>query len=1052
MQDQFSKSKSTKKNIFRSIWLWILIGLVLVVTLFFIFLPVGIDYGIEQYLESQGADEVIVEDVDFNPFTRRLTLYGMRVKIGAQTTLNIPEATFIVDWSEFIHKRFVLKRLNISDTELVIQELSDGRWQIGGIDLPDQKEATEPSSWDFSLQQVTVTNSEIKFISSQLSSDLKIEQARISKVNSWMPERKARLEFKGQLNEGKLQLQLDGSPFGKDLTVAGQIKLKGLSLAPFAQLLKPHLKSLEGRLDADLSIETRQMTDTGLRHTQKGRLNLHQARIRIEDTDLSNKSLAWDGTVRIDIPKSAKTLKVAANGKLNGAQLAMASQNENPQIQQEDLAWEGKVNFEQTPAGVNLTTDSTLALKNTGVNAPDVKLAEEKLNWKGTVELSSTEKTGVQSISANGNLAGGPLTINLVQEKLNLAHNGLDWQGKFNYAREKTGTAIETNGQIGLVDVKMDAPELTFSDEKLTWKGTFQFSSTAQTEGQRIIADGTLDGGHLLMRLLDQKLNFEHAGLAWKGRLDSGAANDFASLAAEGDFRLKDVQIHYPEAQLNLLNSNGVALQAIKVKGINDIQVTDVTFDGLNLVTPQKAEKVSSTPNSLLSSQKVTIQNIQLTKRKDLSIEAVRLQDLKALLHRNKEGKLSAVNRLENIGTELFSSGQKKQPAATNQAKTNKVSKNEPTQFGIRIGQFEITGDNPVRFEDESVSPAFGMDLKIMEASVSNIDSSQPQQPASVKLKISDTEDGRISLNGNMKPFAEQLSLDWTGKIESFDLPPLSPYVIQSTGFSFISGEMDVDIPIKITRNELNGAIDLTLYNPVVKKEKTPDPENGEKGKIKLGMSLDSALKLLRDKQNNVKLNIPINGDISDPKFSVADAVNKVLAETLQTSALSYLKFMLGPYGIGISLAEMAVEEVSKIRLNPIFFAPGSADLDEAAIDYLKRVGAILKEHPEVQVVVCGVATESDRAALGGSPPAQTGDQPAVPQGEKGDKAKTGSQKDPVASASTDAALVALAKKRSKGIKDHLVNVHGIAVKRIIGCKSQIDNSAEAKPRADLAI
>ena len=1048
MQDPVSESKPTKRKIIRSIWFWIPIGLVVIGALVFILLPVGIDYGIERYLKSQGADEVTLERVRFNPLTRRLTLKGLGVKIGTQTTLKIPEAIFTVQWSPFIHKRFVLDSFNISDTELIIKELSDGRWQIGGINLPDPKEPSEPSSWNFGLQQVTVKNSKIKFISSQLSSDLKIEQAKIAKLSSWLPERKARLEFAGQLNEGKLDFQMDISPFGNDVTAAGWIKLKGLSLAPFAPLLKPHLKSLEVRLDADLNIDTQQTADTGLIHTQKGALNLHQVRIGIEDTDFATKSLAWDGAVRIDMPKSAETLTIAADGRLNGTQFAMASQNENPQIQQEELTWEGKVNLKQTAGTANLKVDSVLTLQNTKVSAPDVKLVEEKLNWKGTVELSSTEKTAEQRVNANGNLASGPLEINLPQASLNFTKAGLDWQGKFDYVRENASTKINTDGQMDLLDVKMDSPELKLAEEKLTWKGTFQSSSTGETDGQQIIADGTLDGGHLLMRLLDQKLNFEHAGLAWKGRLDSGAANDFASLAAEGDFRLKDVQIHYPEAQLNLLNSNGAALQAIKVKGINDIQVTEVTFDGLNLVTPQKTEKVSSTPNSLLSSQKVTIQNIQLTKRKDLSIEAVRLQDLKALLHRNKEGKLSAISRLENIGTELFSSGQKKQPAATNQAKTNKVSKNESTPFGIRIGQFEITGDNPVRFEDESVSPVFGMDLKIMEAGVSNIDSSQPQQPASLKLKISDTEDGRISLNGSIKPFAEQLSLDWIGKIESFDLPPLSPYVVQKTGFSFISGEMDVDIPLKITRNELTGAIDLTLYNPVVKKAKAPDPENGEKGKIKLGMPLDSALKLLRDKQNNVKLNIPLSGDINDPKFSVADAVNKVLAQTLQTSALSYLKFMLGPYGIGISLAEMAVEQASKIRLNPIFFAPGNADLDEAAIDYLKRVGAILKEHPEVQVVVCGVATESDRAALSGNPSAQAGGS------NQSDKDKAGPQKEPAASASesTDTALEALAKKRSKNIKDQLVNVHGIAVKRIIGCKSQVDKNADARPRADLAI
>ena len=1045
MQDQFSESKSTKKKIHRRTWFWILVGLVVVGTLFFIMLPVGIDYGIEHYLESQGADEVNVEDVDFNPFTRRLTLTGMRVKIGTQTTLNIPEATFIIDWSAFIRKRFVLERFNISDTELVIKELGDGRWQIGGIDLPDQKETSEPSSWNFGLQQVTVKNSKIKIISSQLSSDLKIDQAKISKLSSWMPERKARLEFEGQLNESKIELQMDISPFGDDVMAAGQVKLKGLSLAPFAQLLRPHLKSLEGRLDADLTIETRQTADTGFSHHQKGRLNLYQARTQIEDSGFSNNSLDWDGVVRIDIPKTAETLKIAANGRLNGSQLAMASQNEDPQIQQEALTWEGKVNFEQIPGSANLNIDSALTLQNTKVNLPDAKLAEEKLTWKGTVQLSSTQKAGEQRIIANGNLASGPLTINLLQEKLNLTHTGLDWQGKFDYAREKDSTNINTDGQMGLLDVKVESPEINLAEEKLRWNGTFQFSSTAETDGQRIIADGTLNGGRLLMNLLDQKLNFEHADLAWKGRLDSGATNDLNSLSAEGDFRLKEVQIHYPETNVNLLNAKSVALQAIKVKGIDDVGVSDVTFDGLDLVTAAKAEKSSSAPKPLFSTQKITIQNIQLTKRKDLSIAAVKLKDLTASLHRNKEGQLSAISRLEAIRKDLFSSDPKKQTAAKDQAKPKTASKKEPNGFGFRIGQLEITGDNLVRFEDESVSPAFSIDLNILEAGVSDLDSRQ-QQPASVKLEISDTEDARISLNGSIQPFAERLSLDWVGKIESFNLPLLSPYVIQNTGYSFISGEMQADIPLKINQNNLNGAINLTLYNPKVKSVKTPDPQKEEKGKIQLGMPLDSALKLLRDKQNNVKLNIPISGDISDPKFSVADSVNKVLAQTLQTSALSYLKFMLGPYGIGISLAEMAVEHASKIRLNPILFKPGSADLDEAAIDYLKRVGVILKEHPEAQVVVCGVATESDRAALSGSPSAQTG------ESDKGDKNKTRPQKEPAASASTDAALVALAKNRTKRIEDQLVNVHAITVKRIIKCKSEIDKSADAKPRVDLAI
>jgi hypothetical protein len=342
---------------------------------------------------------------------------------------------------------------------------------------------------------------------------------------------------------------------------------------------------------------------------------------------------------------------------------------------------------------------------------------------------------------------------------------------------------------------------------------------------------------------------------------------------------------------VNLLNSDGVALKAIKVKGIDNVRVSDVTFSGLNLVTPLNAAKSSSALKPLFSTQKVTIQNIQLSKSKDLSIAAVKLKDLTASLHRNNEGQLSAISSLETMRTDLFSPDQKKQP----------------TDFGFRIGQLEITGDSIVRFEDESVDPTFSIDLKILEVHLSNLDTRRPEQPASVKLLVSDGENARLSLDGSIQPFAEQISLDWIGKIEALDLPPFSPYVIQNTGYRFTNGEMQADIPVKISQNQLDGKIDLILYNPAVERVKTEDPESEKKGKIQLNMPLDSALKLMRDKQNNVKLKIPISGDISDPKFSIADAVNKVLVQSLQTSVLSYLKFTLGPYGIGLAVAERAI-------------------------------------------------------------------------------------------------------------------------------------------------
>jgi hypothetical protein len=404
----------------------------------------------------------------------------------------------------------------------------------------------------------------------------------------------------------------------------------------------------------------------------------------------------------------------------------------------------------------------------------------------------------------------------------------------------------------------------------------------------------------------------------------------------------------------------------------------------------------------------------------------VQLTGVKGFLHRNNEGKWPAIERLVSMQSDISSADQTQTAASDTQ--TNEKS----DEYAYRIGQIDISGDSGLQFKDDSVSPAFDMDLNILEARVADLDSSQPQQPVSVKLLLSDKGDARLSLDGSMQPLAEKLSLDWIGKIEALELRSFSPYVIQNTGFRFVSGELQADIPMKINQNQLNGQIDLMLFKPKVERVKAEAPSEDKQGKIQISIPLDSALKLMRDKQNNVKLNIPISGDITDPKFSIADTVNKVLVKTLQTAALSYLKFALGPYGIGLAVAEKAISGSARIRLNPITFAPGSDQLDEAAIDYTQRVATIMREYPEVQVSLCGVATESDRKAITAAPAKQTGAQASLPTD------------------TADAALLALAEQRSDQILNQLVKVHGIAPKRIIGCEPKIAKGDNAKPRVDL--
>ncbi len=936
MQDPSSKKQSPKKKLFQRGWFWILIGLILLVVLFFCMLPIGIDYGIEAYLKNQGADQVNIEDVDFNPLTGRLTLTNLSVIIGAQTALQIPEATFKIQWTPFVRKRFVLERFTISDTLITVEELENSNWRIGGITLPQSKETSEPSSWNFSFQEATVINSRVKLISARLKSQLIIEKAKLLKLTSWLQEDNARLELSGKLNDAPMQLQLDISPFGSEMAVLGQIKLTGLNLIPFGALLQPDVDRLQGRIDMDINIETHQSAEKGIRHYQKGLVKLRQIHTQSADLDWLNENLAWDGAIRVNIPQTQEALVINAEGQLKGSKSYLRIVNDSLNIQQDNLSWRGKINVEQGQTRQNIKAD----------------------------------------------------------------------------------------GQINVEDLKIESPQLSLAEEKLIWKGALQLDTKAETEGQRIITDGALDGNQLQVALKENKLILNHQGLSWKGRLDSGEKGDFSLLKAEADVILKDFQILHSETEQRLLDTNQIDLQAIKIDGLNSVTLLVVVLNELALLAERESAPSPEADSTPLRIQDIKFENVQLSQQKNLAIETVQLTGVKGFLHRDREGKWPAIDRLASIRSDASSGDQ------TRRAKTDTQTNKKSDKLDYRIGQINIAGDSGLQFKDERASPAFAMVLSIVEASLANIDSSRPQQPVSVKLLVSDKEDARLSLDGTMQPLAEKLSLDWVGKVQALELPPLSPFAIQNTGYRFVSGELQADVPVKINQNQLDGNIDLILFNPKVERVKAePTPEENQ-GKIKISVPLDSALKLMRDKQNNVRLNIPISGNINDPEFSIADAVNKVLVKTLQTSALSYLKFALGPYGIGLAVAEQVITGNARIRLNPIAFEPGSDQLDAAAIDYIQRVSTIMREYPEIQVSVCGVATESDRALVTGRSDAQST--------AKSDEANT--------------ALLTLADQRSAQVQNQLNNAHGITAKRIIDCKPVVDKNADAKPRVDLDI
>ena len=388
---------------------------------------------------------------------------------------------------------------------------------------------------------------------------------------------------------------------------------------------------------------------------------------------------------------------------------------------------------------------------------------------------------GAQSISSEGELSTGPLALRLPRQKLDIEHAGLQWQGKFAYAQNESGKSINADGQIHLDAAKLKLPELNLAEEKLSWKGDFQFSAPAESAGQRIMTNGSLDGSRLQVDLPIRKLNYDHRGLSWTGRLDTGATKHFSGLTAEGGITLTDIRVRHAESNRRLLNADRIKLQAIRVASLDEIQISGITLAGPALLADSEAGSPAAN-RSALGLQEVKLNDVRFSQQKRLTIDAIQLDAAKAFIHRDPKGNLTAIESWHTIQKDMLAAGR------ADQATSDASAKEKSGAFKFRFGRVEISEGSEIHIKDESVSPAFTMDLSILQARVTELDSSRPEQPASIKLLLSDKENARLSLDGTLKPFADKISLDWIGKIEALELPSLSPYVIQNTGYLFSGG------------------------------------------------------------------------------------------------------------------------------------------------------------------------------------------------------------------------------------------------------------------------
>ena len=366
------KRRSVLKVLFDRRWKKITIGFIIILVAALILIPYGIRYSVTRLILANGGHNAQIEDVDFNPFTGRLALTGLNIKVDQEQYLKIADAEVLLKWWPLLKKRVRVKKVWLNDTEMTIESLPEGQYRLGGITAvllkgsQEQQEESEPSSWGVGASEVTIENTKVNLRMPDFQSTVHVNKWTITRAFSWQPEETVRVAFDGKINDSPIQITGEVTPFSKDRRLIAKLKLDGLKTEPFNSLLKDASTKIAGAVSVEADLKMTQKADGSFTVNHDGAIKLENLGLKTAGLEATAGDLSYDGTLAASFPPNdSQMLKFEADGTLG-------------------------------VTGLSADTNGN-------------KLSEDKLSWKGTLAATIDSKTNEINAVADGDLGSQKL-------------------------------------------------------------------------------------------------------------------------------------------------------------------------------------------------------------------------------------------------------------------------------------------------------------------------------------------------------------------------------------------------------------------------------------------------------------------------------------------------------------------------------------------------------------------------------------------------------------------------------------------------------------------
>jgi hypothetical protein len=256
----------------------------------------------------------------------------------------------------------------------------------------------------------------------------------------------------------------------------------------------------------------------------------------------------------------------------------------------------------------------------------------------------------------------------------------------------------------------------------------------------------------------------------------------------------------------------------------------------------------------------------------------------------------------------------------------------------LRVGGLQLVNGR-VDYTDRFVRPNYSAALSELNGRLGAFEAGA-RDMAALELTGRVAGTAQLDVRGSLNPMADPLALDVRAKATDLELAPLSPYAGKYAGYAIERGKLSMDVHYRVQPDGRLEATNRVVLNQLTFGERIESPSA-----TKLPVRL--AVALLKDRNGVIDVNLPVEGSINDPQFSVAGLVARIIGNLIAKALTAPFSLMAGGGGEDLSVVE---------------FRAGTSTMAEGASDVIDKVAKALEERPELQMTVTGSADPASEA------------------------------------------------------------------------------------------